>query len=603
MNGFKTLLIELGISAQFIGGCSASLLLPRIVMVLGSLLLHVFTFPHLRRSHWKNNETDGGLNSVFRGLRAVLGCLSLSYRCRFYLVLCSLLSPYTCIASDDFFGAIELDPSVESESRVDKDDSASRLNENDASAATNTSARTPSRIRDKDVFRRISLDHKAFLRNKIKYGLDTPDTRFDFVRDDRGVSQFQTDFFSEFRGRRSEQLSWVLSGKVELDWVQWSGDNAEEKNKLDVKLNHEKFFLKDAFIDLSYSNGAWLRFGHQLFSWGESETLAITDILSPSDLREPGQAELRDIREQIPALLVSVPLPRASAGKQGGTGDVAKLSVVLTYKAGRNRLADREEEFFARVALGAKQKIRHQEPEKAWELVAKWTHQFNGGDMAVVLGEVNDNTSAFYGVERLGVEVGVTEPSHVQPGLSESQLVFKQARHQVLAVSGNKIWQGHWLLKGEFGGHFNKRRLAKRSRLGGLWRGHKEDQWRGMLGVEYSGWDDWHVSYEYNGIYHQGPEAEKNVMFLGDEKEDYSSHGQVLRLSYDSLNERLQNQWWILDLNGDEGFIYRWTMTYEWSDDVGFDAMLVAYDISDSGANLHPFRRHDSFNLGITYHF
>lgn len=402
-------------------------------------------------------------------------------------------------------------------------------------------------------------DFKGSVLQKFKYGLDTPLSGFPFHRDEAGLSHVQTDWFQEVRGSLSENTSWQFGFKAEVDWLQWQ-NGAQQ-----WEVNHEKLFLKDAFVDTVFANGTWVRAGHQIFAWSQAQSLLpVIDVLSPTDLREPGQAELQDIREQVPAIMVSVPL-----------FDI-KLSTVVTYDAGHNRYAEEDEEFYPYIEL--KQNglgFEALDPAKQWELAFKLDYHFNGGDLSIVAADINDNELAF---QRLSQDF--------------STAIFTQERVNMIGLSANKA-SGNWLLKAELG-RFQNQPVANTA--GAPWQ--EFDQLRSMFGVEYNGWDNWLVNVELNNIHlsdYNSSTANSDI--------DRSPVGYLFMVRNTALNDRLENQFWMMDIIGSEGGIYRWDISYDLNDRWKTGAAVVLYEADSRDSTLYPFQHHDSLNFSIEYYY
>ena len=394
-----------------------------------------------------------------------------------------------------------------------------------------------------------STSVKGFIQQKIKVGVQQPDQNFAFQRDSSGLSQVQMDAFGEIKSALAKNVSLKVSAKAEIDWVEW------ESGELEYRSNHERLFLRDAFFDITFDNGVWIRAGHQLFAWGESEGLTITDILSPQDLREFGQAELQDIREQVPAVMTLFPV-------LGGT-----MSVVLTYDAGHNRFADRTEEFFPYLVL-AEQGVRvsTQSPSNQSEIALRYEKQFNGGDISIVAANINDNDFVV---------------NQIVNGVAQ----LTQERVSTLGMAANRV-RDSWLFKLESGVFWNQ---PVNSEDGFI----EQDQLRGMLGFEYSGWDEWLVTYEINAI---------NVI-AGPDIDNADQPGQTLRFQYTTNNEKLVQTLWWLDIVGDNGSVIRYDITYDLNDMWELGGALVAYENSQSSSTLFPYRNNDTVNVSVKYNF
>ncbi|VUD40439.1 hypothetical protein TDB9533_00226 [Thalassocella blandensis] len=393
--------------------------------------------------------------------------------------------------------------------------------------------------------------YKGYVQQKLKYGIDTPDQQFQFSRDEAGLTQVRTDIFNEITYRQTDNLNWVISAKIEIDALEWeSGTQQWELKKPD-------FFLKDAYVDWVFGNDQWLRVGHQLFAWGESEMLAISDVMSPYDTREFSQTELRDLREQVPALLYSFPIA-------GG-----KLSFVSTLDAGHNRYARSNEEFSPDV-IPSTIMLQEQDPEKRWEAAIKYDYFLNGGDLRILLADVNDN--------------------NLTPGLDSNFNVFlEQHRVQVLAVAANRVI-GSFQFKTEVG-------LRKGQQIN---IGIEEDQLRAMLGLEYTGFNDWLFSIEADTI--QGQKVSyDDRMFSEPTKTD--TYGGNLHIQNTAWNERLTQNWWYFHMLNDDGNIFRWDASYDLNDSWELSAALVIYNKDADEGQLYPYRDNDTFNLAAKFSF
>jgi hypothetical protein len=296
-----------------------------------------------------------------------------------------------------------------------------------------------------------------------------------------------------------------------------------------------------------------------VFAWGEAEGLAITDILATADVREYGQAELRELREPIPAVFYSMPIANS------------KLSLVGTWKAGHHRYAETDEEFYPFMTLKTFGLVPiSTRPEKEWEAAIKLEQTFNGSDISFVLADINDN------------EWTVVPPTPAFP----TRIDLQQARVRVAAGSANRV-MGSWQIKSELGLHRDKLSLQMDGQL------HKHDQWRAMLGAEYSGINNWLFSVEIDAAHNEMKSAVENEGELG----------VVAHLQQQAFNERLTQHLWFFNLLEDNGQIGRWDLEYEWRDNWAFALAVVIYRNDAAISQLYPFRHNDSFNASVTMHF
>ncbi|SMF51999.1 hypothetical protein SAMN02745866_03312 [Alteromonadaceae bacterium Bs31] len=402
--------------------------------------------------------------------------------------------------------------------------------------------------------------YRGYLKAIGKIGLEVPDQSFPFDRGERGLNVLRTDAFLEFRGDLSEQLSWQLSAKAELDWIQWRDGEAT------WRLEKERLEFKDAYIDASYQNGVWLRAGQQVLAWGEAEGLAISDIISPVDSRAPGQEQIEDLREAVPALMLSVPFS-------------GKLVAAITYDAGHNIYADEHEDFYPYIALKGRAEIDYLAPEDLWEYALKWEKRFHGGDASIILGDVNDNSFS------------VSAISLSDQGASVS---LAQERVKVLGGTFSRV-VGSWVFRSELAHLWDQPiELSPQYAWG------KQNQWRSMLSAEYSGINDLSLYYEVNSIY--APD-DAELPEQGELFNQTFEAGHVFRIMHEALNARLTNQLWVLALTTDSTKVFRWDMSYDLSDSWEVASSLVVYENNDSRSALYPFRDNDTVNLSVTFNF
>lgn len=409
-----------------------------------------------------------------------------------------------------------------------------------------------------------ALEYRGFIKSTLKYGVDTPDTDYAFNRTGPGISRVLEQGFVEFRGEVNDTWRWQLSSKLELDLYQWRDGSGE------WRLNNQRLWLKDAYLDGAFDNGQWLRLGHQILAWGEAEGLAITDVLNPLDLREPGQAELQDIREQIPAVMWSLPVADS------------KLELVAAYDAGRDRYGDSGDDFDPYIALTtASLGKQFTSPEDLWEWAIRWQHQFNGGDLSLMAADTNDNSPSLAQIE----------------GDAAPRVVLEQARVKVAGVTANRV-TGSWLFRTEFARYWDQPvEIRPQYRWG------RQDQWRGMASVEYSGIDDLTVRYEVNGIY-----ASDQLQVQPEPAEvlwqtPVWQLGHVLRVRHTAFNERLVNQLWATALATDALQILRWELSYDLDDHWETGMSVVGYRNNQPVSGLYPFRHQDSVQASVTYSF
>jgi len=406
---------------------------------------------------------------------------------------------------------------------------------------------------------------RGHIQQELKYGLQAPDSSYAFERNTSGLSQFRTETFLEFKYRFSNDLSAQISAKNEIDYLRWE---AGEKN---WQIKNYDTLLKDAYVDYTFSNDLWLRVGNQVIAWGESEGLSITDVLSTQDFREPGQAALEDIRESLPAILLSKPFTVGDSN--------SNLNLALTYKAGTDRYAQTQEDFYPLVTFKTANTATNYSdlhPGKDWELAFQYIVHANGGDYAFVLAETNKNTPELFNLQ---LDTQTDQISNVE---------FFQRRQLFYGISANKVINS-FLLRSEFG-VITDSELPSGSNVELV----RNKEKRLMFGTEYSGWTDWLFSLEYDYL-DRSPRSYSLI--------DERSSGFVLRTQYTAFNEKLITQLWYLKLADQGGEISRLTFTYKPIDNWEINAAYVIYENDKPNSTLYPFRNNDTINLALKYGF
>lgn len=177
------------------------------------------------------------------------------------LALCCICSP---ARADDFFKPVEIE-----DQSIEADDNTAE-----------TSA----------------MNLAGFIQQRLGVSAD------DHVRDDRSsdrLASAKTQLFLEADGDWGPSIGSRISARGEAQWYVWDGAGQQ------WDAHYVDYDVRDAFVDIELPGGAWLRMGQQPLVWGTSEGIRVTDILSPTDQREIGITQVRDIKEPIPAIMMS----------------------------------------------------------------------------------------------------------------------------------------------------------------------------------------------------------------------------------------------------------------------------------------------------------
>ena len=242
------------------------------------------------------------------------------------------------------------------------------------------------------------------------YGLQNPPDIFN--RNKKDIERVETILNLDFKGELAPQFNFKIGGNFRYDWGKW------KNNKFQTNENSTKFNIKDFYLDYDPSSQIWLRIGNQIIARGQLDNLSITDTINPRDLSIPGQGELSEIRQQVPAILLNFPI-----------SDL-KVELVVTSRAGGNLMGEKGGSFDPTIPFsqnlvntgGNPYTINNLNPSNELEFFTNINYSFNGGDISLVFSDENQNQRRLKNIKSKSLL---------------SQLDFGFDRIQILGISGN----------------------------------------------------------------------------------------------------------------------------------------------------------------------
>jgi len=388
----------------------------------------------------------------------------------------------------------------------------------------------------------------------VSYGVQSPSAS-GFDRDRKGVENLDSSLYLAVEQDVSDDLLIKAAFDLTLDWANW------QEGELTYNSQDTEFAWRDLYLDL-VDEDLWIRAGNQILAWGESDVMAITDVVNPRDLTQLGQADLEDIRMQAPVLFMSYPWLGLQA------------EMALIYDADGNEYSDSGEAFDPFVSYtNSGLSISQEDPDNKLEWVTRLYKRFNGGDFAITLADVNWD------------EASATE------FLNGNELVFQSSRVKVLGVSGSWV-QGNYLFKYDLAQHWDKA-LQPDNVTSAPWQEY--DQALAAFIIEYSGIDEWVLTLEMDTRYTYDYSAE-----LASEETTY---GYFARARWTTLNDQLTHQFSVLNLLGGEGRVYRLSSDYDIQDGMTIGSEYVVYSVDSESDDLYAYRNQDVVKLRYSYHF
>jgi len=200
--------------------------------------------------------------------------------------------------------------------------------------------------------------------------------------------------------------------------------------------------LGETWIRGSLHENIDIKLGRQVVIWGRSETLRVLDVLNPLDNREPGRADLEDLRLPV------------SMARVDGYWDDWSLSLIAIPEMRFDNNPVVGSDFYPGT-----QALPQEKPAdfRTWDTAAALTGIFSGWDISFHAASYRDD----------------------QPRFKADELALVHDRLWMLGVGGN-FTTGSWLFKYEFGYVDGL----------GFFEGPKRNRVDAFLGVEYYGFTD-----------------------------------------------------------------------------------------------------------------
>lgn len=402
---------------------------------------------------------------------------------------------------------------------------------------------------------------QASIKQLASYGTASPGD--DFARAESGLNKMETTFHGELEGR----LSSHVTGRIELDYfhdfVYSLNEEINPSNEeLDVFKN--RLELRDFYLDVDLSTSWNMRVGNQIIAWGQSETLVINDLIAPLNFYTLMQAELKELRLQVPAVKIS------------HSNESFTLDTVVSYKAGSNDVAPEGNEFDPFIQLRSLPfAIETDEASNQSEIFVRLKHNFLGGDLSVMAADANHN------------ELSLAETRN-------NTMHFTQERIQSLGLSGSYN-HGLWIYKTELAHHWNKPITPTNESFANFLQGWAlRDQVLAMAGFDYVGFGDATLSFELNYVHTSG-----NTELLAVEKDEIGATSSVI---WNDQNQKLTLSAYMISLLNSNGLILRANADYAFTDQLNMGAQIVTYS-AQANDSIFLYRNNDVVQLYFNFHF
>jgi hypothetical protein len=367
----------------------------------------------------------------------------------------------------------------------------------------------------------------------------------------RGLSGLDAELSAALNGRLGDDWRLKISGTARYDFVY---DLRGRDNYTRAVLNHYPVELElgEAWLQGRLTRSLDIKTGRQIVVWGRSDTIRVTDVLNPLDVRQPGITDIEDLR-----------LPAAMTRLDYYFGNWT-LSGIAVHEIRFNTLPEYGSDFYpASVPLPEEKVPSDSLANTEWALAL--TGVFSGWDISLYCAEL------FEDLPHTRLEgISVVGPPPFPPIVSPI-LRLHHARLTMLGAAGN-FAVGNWLFKAE-AAWFDRLRFFNLPQK----RYSRTDL---LVGAEYSGFTDTTVSLEVanrhtNGFEHELENDPDNARC--------NNFQSALRVTRTFLNERLEVTALaqLYGLKGEEGAIQRLSAEYELTDAIRVIGGMVLYQNGD----------------------
>lgn len=376
--------------------------------------------------------------------------------------------------------------------------------------------------------------------------------------DYRGLSHIRPEVYLKLEQDLPRDWKARIAGRADHDLAYGINGHGEYTEDMLDSMESEAEF-HEAHLEGSLSRNLDLKMGRQIVVWGTSDNLRVTDVLNPLDNREPGIADIWDLR--LPVTMTKL--------------DYYCRKWNLTGVVVHEIRFDKEPAFGSDYFPGSTPLPDEDKPGTGFEnqeLGLALNGIFRGWDLS------------FYGAHFFDD----------QPHLESTTSGFVR-RHSRLTMLGAsvEVLLGNWLLKGEVAGVHGLKFFAlpkqKFSRLDAL------------LGLEYSGISEANICVEA---------VNRHLLDFDQQLEEYPDYARdddfqwALRFTRHFLHDRLALTFLaiVFGVTGDEGRFERMQFDYEWLDGITVTVGAILYHAGDR-IPFQKIRDNDRLFLQLKYSF
>ena len=359
--------------------------------------------------------------------------------------------------------------------------------------------------------------------------------------DYRGLSKLRGELQLELNMRFSQNWQGLISGKGTYDGAyQLNG----KKDYTEEVLNEyeDEGELREAYVIGRLTNSLDIKAGRQIVVWGKSDTIRITDVLNPLDLREPGLTDLEDLR--LPVFMTKLDYYFGNWN----------LSGIAIHEIRFDKQPAFGSDFYPYTTpLPPEEKLSDGGDNTEYGIALKGI--FSGWDLSFFYAHI------FWDTPHATLVTASLSP----------ELLLSHPRVHMMGSAVN-VAIGNWIVKGEA------------AYIDGLEFFNEPDESYcridAMMGLEYYGFDDAVVIFEIADRRINGFDS---MLKQSPDQAQKKSSQMVLHLSKTFLNETLELEglFSFFGLDGKDGRIQRLAAIYDISDAVEIKGGILLYQSGD----------------------
>ncbi len=408
---------------------------------------------------------------------------------------------------------------------------------------------------DVDKDSRWSFSGFLGLGTSYNFAHDAPDPG---KTDWRGLSRLRLTLELEAGLRLSTAWELFVSGHAFNDFV-YAINGRDDYTTQVLDQYENELELNDTFVAGRLGRGFFLRAGRQVVAWGTSETIRVTDILNPLDLREPGLTDIENLR---------LPVAMTRLDWVSRTWTVSGMAI---HEIRFDKSPVYGNDFFPFAAPLPPDDIPASTLENT-EYALSARGSFRGWDLSLYWADVFDDTP------------------HLE--LAWPRVELKHSRLQMVGAATG-IAVGDWLIKGE-GAHLRGLEFAMAP-------GETFFRTDLLAGVEYFGWNDTSVTVEavvrhihdFDPILDRPPDFAKQDRFEWVVRFSRMLFNQTLTLSLVAITS---------EIDGSGGGMQRLEARYDISDRLEMVGGVVFYSSGDA-PGFEDIGDNDRLFLDLAYRF